>query len=196
MKLARIILILLLGAIIGIAGTIGYHHFGRSQTIRALPLPADRNRPLTIMVVPTSQGNIEIQEEGAAAETPEVFYVILTNTSTYPVSAWETWNSWGYRTFSFEITGPDGERHSVREREDVAWGRNFPAFISIPPGGQQIFPMRLDKEWINRPQYPERDTKITFKAIYEVHEDDDSKGHNVWAGRIESKAYSFVLSRR
>lgn len=195
MKPARTILILLLGAIIGIAGAIGYH-LCRSHAVRAIPSPADRNSPLTITVVPTSQRTIEIQEEGAAAETPEVFYVILTNTSTYPVSAWETWSSWGYWTFSFEITGPDGERHSVRKREDVAWGRNFPAFISIPPGEQHVFPIRLDKEWINRPQYLERHTKTAFKAIYEVHEDDDSKSHNVWAGRIESKAYSIILSRR
>ena len=47
-KLARTILLLLLGIVIGIAATIGVQHLRRAQAIRALPSLADRNSPPNI----------------------------------------------------------------------------------------------------------------------------------------------------
>lgn len=64
MKPARTILILFIGAIIGVAATIGYNHFRRAQAIRALPSLADRNHPpnideLSFVILSRRNGQIE-----------------------------------------------------------------------------------------------------------------------------------------
>ena len=149
---------------------------------------------LTVTVVPYRSVG-EPRAIPVAGEKPDAFYVILTNTSSHPVSLWETWCSWGYWMLAFELTGPDGTVYSIVKTPTAMWTMNFPASYSIPPGEQQVIPVRLDKEWINRPNFPETHTPVTFKAVYEIHESKESKQHNVWSGRIESKAYSFTATR-
>ena len=43
------------------------------------------------------------------------FYVVLSNISRKPQPVWETWNSWGSRSISFELTMPEGQKILISE---------------------------------------------------------------------------------
>ena len=155
---------------------------------------AKRRAPFIVTVVPSGSGS-DGRYITLADEQPHAFYVIVTNTSTQPQPVWQTWCSWGYWTISFDITTTDGKHFSVSKSRDAVFTRNYPATFLIPPGEHQVYLVRLDKEWTNRPKLPKAShTPITIKAIYEVIETPESRKHKVWAGRVESKTYSFTLS--
>jgi hypothetical protein len=129
-----------------------------------------------------------------ATNTLDDFYVILTNVSKEPQSAFRTSNSWGYYALSFEMQMPDG-RIVVITKKPVGFTRNMPSTFVIPPGEQMVYPVRLDNEWDAVPPLPKADETlaVTIKAIYEVKSTPESAEQKVWTGRAESKGYHFDL---
>ena len=143
--------------------------------------------PFSVAIVPGEGGVLTM------GRNARDFYVVLTNVSDQPQNTWEYWNSWGYRTVSFEITLPNGQKSSVtRAPQDFA--RNFPSTFAIPPGEHEVFVIRFYKDWQEAPPVPNRvQIPITIKAIYQVLSSAATVEHNVWTGRIESHSYRFVL---
>lgn len=128
-----------------------------------------------------------------ARKHPRDFYVVLTNVSKEPQSVWETWNSWGYQTISFEFVTKDGKKHTISRRQED-FTRNFPSTFLVRPGEQQVFPIHLDEEWVASPAIPKADEMpITVKAIYDVSPTPEATQYKVWIGRSESHAYNFTL---
>ena len=121
------------------------------------------------------------------------FYVVLTNVSREPQPVWEDWNSWGYRTISFEFTTADGKKVVVRRRQGY-FTKNAPSTYLVQPGEHQLYPIRLDERWETHPALPKSDEMaITLKAVYEVTPTPEVNEYKVWTGRLESHSYNFSL---
>ena len=145
--------------------------------------------PFLLAVVPGRAGITMAQN------SPDEFYVVLTNVSKEAQAVWENWNSWGYRNISFEFTTSDGRKFVVSEGPK-AFTRNFPSIFLIEPGEHQVYAIRLDKWWETHPSFPKADeVPITLKAIYEVYPTPEAAQYKVWTGRIESKRYSVKLKQ-
>jgi hypothetical protein len=147
--------------------------------------------PFSISVVPTRSGPSG-RGISMATNTLDDFYVILTNVSKEPQSAFRTSNSWGYYALSFEMQMPDG-RIVVITKKPVGFTRNMPSIFVIPPGEQMVFPVRLGNEWEAVPPLPKANLSLAvkIKAIYEVKPTPESAEQKVWTGRAESRGYRF-----
>ena len=130
------------------------------------------------------------------------FYVVLTNTSDLPQYVWETWNFWGFKTVSLEVTTRAGKIYHMTVK-DHPFTANFPSTFMIPPGEQQVFPIHLDHEWEGLPVKDpaaccvspsnEQFEPVTVTAIYEVRPDDEAFAFGVWTGRVVSQPYDLDL---
>ena len=146
--------------------------------------------PFSVSIVPGRSG-ITI-----ARAKPDEFYVVLTNFSAAPQPVWETWNTWGYQTISFELVTADGKRYGISRRQE-GFTRNFPSTFLIKPGENQVFAIRLDNRWEIRPSLPKKDEMpITLKAIYQIAPTPEATETKVWTGRVESHSYTFQLRQR
>jgi hypothetical protein len=147
--------------------------------------------PFSLTIVPTfnnGDGRIEMADKGARD-----FYVVLTNVSNKSQMAWETWNSWGYQTISFELTASNGSKIVISKRQQD-FTRNGPSTFLIPPSEHQIYAVKLDKSWEARPIVSKaNETFIALKAIYEVPSTPEAGQYKVWVGHLESRSYNFVL---
>ena len=128
-----------------------------------------------------------------ARKDPDTFYVVLTNISNKPQSTWETGNSWGDGTISFDFTMPNG-MHFLTTAIRQNYTRNIPSTYVIPPGEHEVYPIKLDSDWENRPpRSGDGVVPVTVKAIYDVRRGSDSDAFHVWTGRVESASYHFSL---
>jgi hypothetical protein len=153
----------------------------------------DRNAPFTLAVVP-SRSSTEEQSIATAAKQPETFYVVLTNVSDRAQPVWQTQCSWGFWTISFELTMLDGKKLHITKNKNEAFTKNSPAIFLVPPSQYQIYPIQLDSQWDNRPQFTKSGSvRVSLKAIYEVGPTPEAAEQNVWVGRVESPTYDFVL---
>jgi hypothetical protein len=128
-----------------------------------------------------------------AHNKPREFFVVLTNRSTKSQEIFESWNSWGYQTISFELTMRDGQKIviSVKQQDFL---RNFPSTFVIKPGEHQVFPIRLDQRWAAMPTLRKvNEQPVKLKAIYEVLPTPEAAQEGVWIGRIESHEYKLTL---
>ena len=185
-----------------------------STGCRTVPVPSDTNpadpvkasnAPFKLSIVPTkSFANSRMIT--MAPQKPDEFYVVLSNISDEPQSIWESWNSWGYQTISFEFTLADGQRFLVSERQQN-FTRNFPSPFIIPPGEHHVYAIRLDAQWttggITRvtrgnatpkcPPLKSDEIPVVLKAIYEVPTTPEATQYKVWSGRVESASYNLTL---
>src|SRR6266404_8394777 len=139
---------------------------------RAVPTPSNPNSnpivtqtqkaPFTLSIVPT-RSTSDSRVITIASQKPDDFYVVLTNISNEPQSVWETWNSWGSQTISFEFTfGNNPPILVVRGPGDFT--RNFPSTFLIPPGEHKVYPIRLDKWWDVRSIPKSTEMLVSLKA--------------------------------
>jgi hypothetical protein len=148
--------------------------------------------PFSLAVVPSRS----FGDRGMIAMShnkPQDFYVVLTNVSGEPQAVWELWNSWGYQTISFELTTANGQRF-VLSRGPEGFTKNNPSTFVVQPGEHQVYAIHLDKSWVSTPTFPKADEMpITLKAAYQVAPTREASEHKVWAGRVESRGYTFTL---
>jgi hypothetical protein len=156
---------------------------------------AEEAPPFTLTVTPSYSGD---QRQGIymGNDNKRSFDVVLTNTSKVPQPVWETWNSWGYQTVSFQITTTKGGVCTVRVKPHV-FTRNFPSVFEIAPGESQVYPIVLDEKWETDPKLEKLNERIiTLKAVYQVSKDPQAAEDHVWCGKVESKAYQFILESK
>ena len=170
---------------------------------RPVPAPSNANSnltvtpaqkaPFTLSIVPT-RSTSDSRTITVAAQKPDEFYVVLTNVSNEAQFVWETWNSWGSGTISFEFTfGNNPPIRVARGPEDFM--RNFPSTFLIPPGEHQVYPIRLDKWWDIGSIPKSTETPLSLRAIYEVPVTPEAATYHVWTGRVESGNYKFTLKQ-
>ena len=170
------------------------------SNVPASPAP---KTPFTLSIVPT-RSTSDLRFITIAADKPDEFYVVLTNISSEPQAVWETWNSWGGRTISFEFTFGNSPPVLVTRGPEI-FTKNNPSTFLIPPGEHKVYPIRLDKWWDVRsiPKqsqsssccFPKSATEmpVSVKAIYEVPVTPEASTYHVWTGRIESRPYNVTL---
>jgi len=160
--------------------------------LSGIPQTSAPKSPFSIAVVPTTSRD-ESSTIEMARKTPREFFVVLTNVSQQDQLVWETWNSWGYQTISFELSTADGRKVLVSMRNQ-GFTVNFPGTFLIRPGEHQVFAIRLGTEWETHPSLAmKNEMPIKLKAVYEVHPTDESAQYKVWIGRIESRVYDLTL---
>jgi hypothetical protein len=168
---------------------------------RAVPAPSNSNSDLTVTqtqktpfrvsIVPTRSAS-DSRVITIASQKPDEFHVVLTNISNEPQPVWETWNSWGSRTISFEFQFGNNPPILVA-RGPETFTRNFPSTFLIPPGEHKVYPIRLDKWWDVRSVPKSTETLVSVKAIYQVPNTPEAVEYHVWTGRAESGSYQFTL---
>ncbi|HEY6971762.1 MAG TPA: hypothetical protein VJA94_21300 [Candidatus Angelobacter sp.] len=182
----------------GITAILIFILVGHSGQARQLALqPESEQSPFVLSVVPTSS---HAEPAGRIISmikpSPRPFYVVLTNISKDSQAAFESSNSWGYQTISFEIQTADGHK-SIVTMEEHGFRANAPTTFTIPAGEHMVYPITLDRQWEIAPPLPvANDIRITIKAIYEVKPTPESAKAHVWTGRVESKSYDFNLEER
>ena len=145
-----------------------------------------------VSIVPDQCG-LNLCSISTAKKDPPPFYVVLTNQSDKPQLVWEAWNSWGYRSISFEITSSTGKTYVVTKKEH-GFTRNFPSVYPIPPGEQQVFPIQLDDEWVGKPTFdPAGTDRVTVKALFKIEPSKEASAARMWIGRISSRTYNLSL---
>jgi hypothetical protein len=148
--------------------------------------------PFTLSLVP-SQSVPSQRGVASAASRPDTFYVVVTNVSEQPHAVWALSNSWGYRSLSLEMALPNGTTVTLFKKPQ-RFTRNIPRAFLIPPHEHQVFPIRLDSEWQNRPTFPAAGSEqITLRVIYEVAPSAEATDQAVWAGRVASQPYALTL---
>ena len=126
-----------------------------------------------------------------ADDVSDSFYVILTNTSSRPESAFEPWNSWGYYSISFVMENGADKLIKIY-KVPTGFTKNTPVTFVIPPSEQMVFRIKLNDDWAATPPAPIADedpVPVTMRAVYEVGPTPESSAQNVWIGRAESKKY-------
>ena len=168
-----------------------------------VPLPSNPNSnvaaaqtqktPFTLSIVPTRSAS-DSRIITIAKEKPHEFYVVLTSVSNEPQPVWETWNSWGSRTISFEFTVANNSPILVT-RGPEGFTMNFPSTFLIPPGEHKVYPIRLDRWWNTTGIPKSTETPVRLKAIFEVPSTPEASQYKVWVGRVESPYYEMTLQQ-
>ena len=134
--------------------------------------------------------------------------IIVRNQSDSVVNFYQSWNSWGFYNFSFQIETNDSIYHIKRTRN--VWFKNFPSFHSINPNESLVFHFNLidstcfnpeDKitisrglqRWNGLPNKEYESAKI--KVMYELPIEDRfiiNKRFEGLGSRLENKSDSIV----
>lgn len=103
------------------------------------------------------------------------------------IRVWESWNSWGWDNFWFEVykEGVSFEIIRINERD---WTRNSPSYISIPSKGIHSIAIDFnDGTWIIPKELKENEIEnLRIKAIFEIQQTPEALEHNVFIGKVES----------
>jgi hypothetical protein len=150
-----------------------------------------QQEPFSLTIVPHSRSS-DLAWIDSGKDSTRTFFVILKNNTAKPQAVFEQWNSWGYKTISFQMSLPEGRKVKVTMR-DRGFTMNFPATYVIPAKGYQVFPIVFDQEWSLPTFEKARLTKIKLKAIYSVDSTDESTVQKVWVGEVESEAITVEL---
>ena len=155
------------------------------------PTPDPPKAQFELSIVPTRSSS-DSRVITIAAQNPHEFYVVLTNISNEPQPVWETGNSWGSQTISFEFTLPD-KRSVVVSKGPEYFTVNRPSTFLITPGEHKVYPIRLDKWWDVGAIPKSPGILVSLKAIYQVSYTPEAAEYHVSTGRVESGNYQFTL---
>lgn len=176
---------------------IGVYSCGTKEKISQ-----EKSPPFTLHLIPSSYptGNLSYPVLDIGKPFYYSFEVVLTNTSDKPLRIWESWNSWGWKTLSFEIKLPDGQVIYTEQTDARLWSKNVPNWDQIPPNRHYVFrvdfkPMKQGGYWDNSilDYVNESPTKCKIKAIYEICQSDELYEENVWMGRVESEEEEYLV---
>lgn len=142
--------------------------------------------PFELSIIPENRSE-NLSGISWANDCKSGFFVILSNLTDKAQPIFETWNSWGYQSISFEMTLPSGDTSTVTVKQQF-FTRNFSSTFVIPPGGHQVFPITLNEVWEGNPAFGGKGrTRVNLKAVYEIDVSPESKEQGIWTGRVESE---------
>jgi hypothetical protein len=161
--------------------------------------PVNAQQPLTLTIIPTTYASRLSPGPTITFSQRGHFHVLLTNTSTEPVTLFEEWNSWGYYGLSFELTYADGRQVQV-QRKPRGWDKNFPSTFTVAPLGYYVFEVRFDDTWLNSPRlapYTGQPINCRLRAVYSVSPfEEPLRGQpqvQPWVGEVVSPVLSCTL---
>ncbi|MGA3285015.1 MAG: hypothetical protein ABSD57_11235 [Verrucomicrobiota bacterium] len=117
------------------------------------------------------------------------FHVIVSNTSDKPQRIWREWCSWGYYGLTFEFADENGKKWVAKKKPQV-WTRNFPDWWTLDPHESFVIDVYFGDSdtWDGFPLPKDGSQTVTMLAVFEFKPDDESRQHDVWTGRVASKA--------
>ncbi len=118
--------------------------------------------------------------------------VVITNVGATPIRLWSEFNSWGYRSLSFEVIDDAGKIIAVAKPE-IDWDGNVPDFFDVPAHEPVVFDEELAPRVWNLPRVPTG--HLRMRAVYRVAPDTESNKLHVWTGEARSATYDFQLVR-
>src|SRR4030095_12686533 len=185
-------LILSVTIIIVFSYLTGCHALPATSNANSTPtVPQTQKAPFSLSIVPT-RSSPDSRVITIARQKPHEFYVVLTNISNEQQPVWESSNSWGSKTISFEFT-LDNSRRILVSKGPEAFTINHPDTFLIPPGEHKVYAIHLDSWW-DTGSIPKSDEMlISLKAIYDVPNTPEATQYHVWTGHVESGSYRFTL---
>lgn len=121
------------------------------------------------------------------------FPVVVTNRSDKPQRIFETWNSWGYYSLSFEVTDAEGKTWQIKEGPQV-WTVNGPAYWILPPHEHLVLEVNFDDNgWAPLSQPMLRSGVYSIRAVFETSPTEESKKLSVWTGRVVSRTEKYTV---
>ena len=122
------------------------------------------------------------------------FHVIVSNTSDTPRRIWQEWCSWGYFGLTFEFSDENGRKWVAGKKERV-WTLNSPDWWTLDPHESFVIDVYFpDSEiWLGFPLPGNGSQTVTMRAVLEFKPDDEARQHDVWTGRVASKAQKFTF---
>jgi len=124
------------------------------------------------------------------------FHVIVSNTSDKPQRIWREWCSWGYFGLVFKFTDEHGKKW-VAKKKSQAWTRNFPDWWTLDPHESFVIDVNFadTNTWAGFPLPKNGSLTVTMQGVLEFKPDDDARRHDVWTGRVVSKAEKVAFYR-
>lgn len=148
------------------------------------------------------------EDESAVSKIPGKLRIpiVFLNQGSKPLRIWKEWCSWGWFNLTFEIKRRG--KTVTLGRGGREWAINFPDFWTLAPKQALVRYVTLgssgEDEWdewgpLDGEDWDWRDIlspgehKMRFRAIYEVHEDKESKENGVWSGKVTSEEHEYVI---
>jgi hypothetical protein len=115
--------------------------------------------------------------------------VRLVNRATEPVRLFRPGNSWGDEALSFELTRGGTTARLVRRPQ--VYSRDVPAWVLVPPGGNQTRPFDFgDGSWEVRDSDQLDGPGTTLVVVYGVRDSPEARANGVWTGHLRSAPVS------
>ena len=97
---------------------------------------------------------------------------------------------------SFRITD-ENRKATLVKRVPRGYQKNGPSWTVIPAGNHMVFEVSLNPNEWTPDTLPEKGKSRTVRiqAIFEIREDEDSKEHKVWTGKVFSKERTYTIHR-
>jgi hypothetical protein len=148
---------------------------------------------LSVRIVPTNFA--DAGPRGITLSGPsQHFSVVITNIGRDSIRLWRQTCSWGYANLSFEAKDANGATVAVTKKQR-GWEKNFPDWITIPPGDHFVVDVAFDvASWQNSPLPKAGQQKlVSLRAFYEIPADPETKANKVWVGKVASPQNMYAI---
>ena len=160
----------------------GHHAWGAD----APAVQSQTGKPFAVKIVPANSVPAKIpairwEDSNFKGE----FHVVLVNLTDKAQLVFARGSSWGDGALRLRITLSSGKTSDIIYRG--IYSRNVPTPYLIPKGGEMVYPIVLNRQWREKPDFTRlEDRKIKLQAVYEVVPSPESKQAGIWTGTIVS----------
>ena len=119
---------------------------------------------------------------------PTYLGIKFFNSSSQDIRLWESENSWGWDSISFQLKCVSGENIPVIRRKSRDWTENAPDFFVLPPEESHEMRLNINDGWweVSENFLEWKDRQILVRARYEVGPTPEADKYNVSIGTILS----------
>ena len=157
---------------------------------------AAEDSPISVsLAIPAHNGERRIEHiEYKGKDNTAHFPVIVTNTSDKQQRIWREWCSWGYFGLTFQFTDESGKKW-IAEKKGQVWTMNAPDWWTLEPHESFVIDVNFadTNTWVGFPSPTNGSQTVTMQAVLEFKPDDEARQHDVWTGRVVSKAEKVIF---
>jgi hypothetical protein len=110
--------------------------------------------------------------------------VTVFNELSHERRLWDLENSWGWDSFSFELSTETGGQWQIRRRPRE-WTKNGPTFMVLPPGGSRNLRFNLNDGWWEAGEVSGlKDQTIRVRPRLEIGPTPEAEQYGVFVGAV------------